>query len=212
VIAIGGPTGVQFAFEMTAFTMFTVILGSIDAREIAAHQIALATIRVSFLPGAAVAEAASVLIGQSLGRRDLDSADAYTKSALQVAVGFMASCGVFFALGGGLVAEFFSHDATVGAIARRLLLVAAVFQVLDAVNIVLRGALRGAKDVRLVLDIGIGSVWLCVPTAAWFLGRQMGLGALGGWLGFIAETVIAAGLFWLRWKYGGWRTRFRAVS
>jgi MATE family multidrug resistance protein len=117
-----------------------------------------------------------------------------------------------FALGGGLVAEFFSHDATVGAIVRRLLLVAAVFQVLDAVNIVLRGALRGAKDVRLVMVIGIGSVWLCVPTAAWFLGRQMGLGALGGWLGFIAETVIAAGLFWLRWKYGGWRTRFRAVS
>jgi multidrug resistance protein, MATE family len=212
VLAIGGPTGVQFAFEMTAFTMFTVILGSIGAGEIAAHQIALNTIRVSFLPGVAIAEAASVLIGQSLGRRDLAGADAYTKSALRIAVGFMALCGVFFALGGGLVAEFFSRDATVGAIARRLLLVAAVFQVLDAVNIVLRGALRGAKDVRLVMLIGVGSVWFCVPTAAWFLGRQMGLGALGGWLGFIAETIVAAGLFWLRWKHGGWRTRYRAVS
>lgn len=212
VFAIGGPTGVQFAFEMTAFTMFTIILGSIGAQEIAAHQIALATIRVSFLPGVAVAEAASVLIGQSLGRRDLAAADAITKSALQVAVGFMAICGVFFALGGGLVAEFFSRDAMVGAIARKLLLVAAVFQVLDAMNIVLRGALRGAKDVRLVMLIGIGSVWFCVPTAAWFFGRQAGLGALGGWLGFIAETVVAAGLFWLRWKYGGWRTRYRAVS
>lgn len=212
ILAIGGPTGVQFAFEMTAFTMFTVILGSISAQEIAAHQIALNTIRVSFLPGVAVAEAASVLVGQSLGRRDLAGADAVTKSALKIAVGFMAICGIFFALGGGLVAEFFSRDATVVSTARKLLLVATVFQVLDAVNIVLRGALRGAKDVRLVMLIGIGSIWFCVPTAAWFLGRQMGLGALGGWLGFIAETTVAAGLFWLRWKHGGWRLRYRAVS
>jgi multidrug resistance protein, MATE family len=212
VVTIGGPTGVQFAFEMTAFTMFTIILGSIDAREIAAHQIALATIRVSFLPGVAVAEAASVLVGQSLGKRDTTGANEVTKSALKIAVGFMAICGLFFALGGGLVAEFFSNDATVGAITRKLLLVAAVFQVLDAVNIVLRGALRGAKDVRLVMLIGVGSVWLCIPTAAWFLGRQAGLGSLGGWLGFVAETTIGAGLFWLRWKHGGWRARYRAVS
>lgn len=212
VFAIGGPTGVQFAFEMTAFTMFTIILGSIGAQEIAAHQIALSTIRVSFLPGVAVAEAASVLVGQSLGRRDLAGADAVTKSALKIAVGFMALCGVFFAFGGGLVAEFFSGDETVSGIARRLLVVAAIFQVLDAVNIVLRGALRGAKDVRLVMLIGIGSVWVCVPTAAWLLGRQAGLGALGGWIGFIAETIVAAGLFWLRWKHGGWRTRYHAVS
>lgn len=211
VLAIGGPTGVQFGFEMTAFTMFTVILGGIGAGEIAAHQIALSTIRVSFLPGVAVGEAASVLVGQSLGRRDLAGADAVTKSALKIAVGFMAACGVLFAFGGGVVAEFFSRDAAVGAIARRLLLVAAVFQVLDAVNIILRGALRGAKDVRLVMLIGIGSIWLCVPTAAWFLGRQAGLGALGGWLGFIAETTVAAGLFWLRWKHGGWRSRYAAV-
>jgi MATE family multidrug resistance protein len=212
VLTIGGPTGVQFAFEMTAFTMFTIILGSIDAREIAGHQIALATIRVSFLPGVAVSEAASVLVGQSLGKRDLAGADAVTKSSLKIAVGFMAFCGLFFALGGGLVAEFFSRDPHVGAVARRLLLVAAVFQVLDAVNIVLRGALRGAKDVRLVMLIGVGSVWLCIPTAAWFLGRQMGLGALGGWLGFVGETTIGAAFFWLRWKHGGWRTRYRAVS
>jgi MATE family multidrug resistance protein len=211
VMAIGGPTGIQFGSEMAAFTMFTVILGSIGAHEIAAHQIALNTIRVSFLPGAAIAEATSVLVGQSLGRRDLGGAAAVTRSALKIAVGFMAACGAFFALGGGLVAEFFSRDATVGATAKKLLLVAALFQVLDAVSIVLRGALRGAKDVRLVMLIGISSVWLFVPTAAWFLGRQAGLGALGGWLGFIAETSLSAGLFWWRWKNGGWRRRYVAV-
>lgn len=212
VMAIGGPTGVQFAVEMTAFTTFTMILGGIAAGEIAAHQIALNVIRVSFLPGLAVAEAASVLVGRSLGRRDLRGADAVTKSALRIAAGFMAVCGLGFALGGGLVAEFFSRDPEVGFVARRLLVVAAVFQVLDAVNIVLRSALRGAKDVRAVMVIGVLVVWTCIPTAAWFLGKQAGLGALGGWLGFVGETTIGAALFYRRWTRGGWRSTYASTG
>jgi MATE family multidrug resistance protein len=208
IASIGGPTGVQFAAEMTAFTTFAMILGGLGANEIAAHQIALNVMRVSFLPGVAIAEAASVLVGQSLGRRDLAGADAVTKSALKLAVGFMAACGLVFAVGGGFLARFFSRDGDVGAIARRLLLVAAVFQVLDAVNIVYRGALRGAKDVRAIMLLGIFVVWTCVPTAAWLLGRHAGLGALGGWIGFIAETTIGSLLFWRRWARGGWRADY----
>jgi MATE family multidrug resistance protein len=91
-------------------------------------------------------------------------------------------------------------------------LIAAVFQVLDAVNIVLRGALRGAKDVRVVAFIGIGVIWLCVPTAALVLGRWAGWGAVGGWVGFVAETTLAAGLFYARWKSGRWRSEFVAAE
>jgi MATE family multidrug resistance protein len=68
VTALGLPTGIQFGSEMLAFATFTALLGSMGADQIAAHQIALATIRVSFLPGAAVGEAASVLVGQALAR------------------------------------------------------------------------------------------------------------------------------------------------
>ena len=207
VAELGVPTGLQFSAEMLAFTAFTAVLGGIGQHEIASHQIALNVIRVSFLPGVAVGEAASVMVGTALGRRRLDEADAVTRSALKVAVGFMAFCGLFFAFGGGLIAEFFSKDPGVVLVARRLLLVAAVFQVLDAVNIVLRVALRGAKDVRASAIIGIAVIWACVPTAAFFLGKLLGLGALGGWLGFIAETTLSAALFYRRWHRGAWRTR-----
>lgn len=205
VAELGVPTGLQFATEMLAFTAFTAVLGGIGQAEIAAHQIALNVIRVSFLPGVAVGEAASVMVGRALGKRLLSEADAVVRSALKVAVGFMAICGLFFALGGGLVAEFFSQDPGVVTVARKLLLLAALFQVLDAVNIVLRGSLRGAKDVRVAALIGIGVIWACVPTAAYFLGKLAGLGALGGWIGFVGETSIGACLFWLRWSRGAWR-------
>ncbi len=208
VAALGVPTGLHFGAEVLAFTVFTAILGSLGASEIAAHQLALAVNRVSFLPGLAVAEAACVLVGQALGRKSLGEADRVTRSALAAAVSFMALCGIGFAVLGGAIASAFTSDPAVGAVARRLLLVAALFQVLDAVNVVLRGALRGAKDVRWAAIIGVSIVWTCIPTAALVLGKWCGLGALGGWLGFVAETVFSAALFSLRWKKGGWRRQY----
>lgn len=209
VADLGVPTGFQFTAEALAFTVFTVVLGQIGQAEIAAHQISLSVIRVSFLPGIAVSEATSVLVGRSLGARRLDLADAATRSGLALATGFMAICGIVFGTLGGAIARFFSADNDVIAAATTLLLAAAVFQVLDAVNIVLRGALRGAKDVRGVAVIGVLVVWTFLPTSAYFLGKLAGLGALGGWIGFIGETTFSAALFWWRWKRGGWRQDYR---
>jgi MATE family multidrug resistance protein len=210
VASLGVPTGLHFATEMLAFTTFTAILGSLGQVEIAAHQIALMVIRASFLPGVAVGEAASVLVGQALGRRDLSRADQATRASLAAAVAFMAACGAVFAVFGSNIARAFTGDASVARVATHLLWIAAAFQVLDAVNIVLRGALRGAKDVRVVAAIGIAVIWLCVPTAAFLLGRLAGWGAVGGWCGFVGETALASALLWLRFRRGAWRANYPA--
>jgi MATE family multidrug resistance protein len=212
VAALGVPTGVQFGSEMLAFATFTAVLGTLGAQQVAAHQIALAIIRISFLPGAAVSEAASVLVGQALGRRSLSDADRATAAALAVAVAFMAVCGIVFGAAGGSIARAFTDDPAVAKIARTLLNIAAAFQVLDAISIVLRGALRGAKDVRVPAFIGVTVIWTCVPTAAIFLGRLAGWGSAGGWLGFIAETALGAILFAWRWRSGAWRRTYRAAG
>ena len=208
LVGIGVPGGLQMAGELLAFNAFTAILGSIGAAEMAAHQIALVTIRTSFLPGIAVGEASCILVGQALGRRRLPEADRTNRAAITLAVGFMASCGVVFGLFGGAIARSFTGDAEVAMIARNLLLVAALFQVLDAFNVVLRGSLRGAEDVRVPAFLGIAIVWTCVPTAAFFLGKIAGWGALGGWCGFIGETVLATVLFGRRWSRGAWRKKY----
>ena len=205
VATLGVPTGLHFALEVAAFTTFTAILGSFGAIQMAAHQITMNTIRASFLPGVAVAEAASVLVARSLGRRRLDEADRTTRAALVLGVGFMTICGVLFGLFGAQIAGVFSNDAEVIAIARRLFLVAAVFQTLDAVNMILRGALRGAKDVRWVAVAGTLIVWCAIPGTAYVLGRLLGWGAFGGWIGFVIETAIGALVMGYRWTRGSWR-------
>ena len=212
VCAIGVPTGVQFGSEMLAFATFTAVLATLGAEQVAAHQIALAIIRVSFLPGAAVSEAASVLVGQALGRKSLVEADRATGAAVVAAATFMASWSFVFAFGGGPIARWFSDDASVVRVATRLLTIAAAFQVVDAVAIVLRGALRGAKDVRVPAFIGVAVIWTCVPTAAFVLGRLAGWGAVGGWVGFLAETTLGAVLFSRRWRHGAWRRAYAASA
>jgi MATE family multidrug resistance protein len=208
VAHLGVPTGLQFGSEMLAFATFTALLGTLGAEQIAAHQIALATIRTSFLPGTAISEAASVLVGQALGRRSLAEADRTLRAALVLAVLFMTSCGLMFAVGGGALARAFTDDPSVAAVTRKLLLIAAAFQVVDAISIVVRGALRGARDVRVPALIGVAVVWTCVPTAALLLGRMAGWGAAGGWCGFVAETTLGAIFFTVRWRRGSWRRAY----
>ncbi len=207
-LSLGVPTGLHFGFEMLAFTTFTAVLASLGAAELAAHHIALNTIRASFLPGVAVSEATSVLVARSLGAGNLRDADRSTYAALGLGISFMTFCGVLFALFGREIAGVFSNDAAVVAIAGKLLLVAAVFQTLDAANMVLRGALRGAKDVRWVAFIGTTVAWTCIPGSAFLFGRIGGLGALGGWLGFILETTLGSTLLFRRYVRGSWRAVF----
>ncbi len=221
VATLGVPTGLQFGFEMLAFTAFTAIIGGIGANEIAGHQLALSIIRVSFLPGVAVAEAASVMVGRALGRAlenrangdsSLAEADRVVRSSLLLAVSFMTACGVIFGFGGGVIARAFIDDPPVARLVTRLLYVAAIFQALDAVTIVLRGALRGAKDVRAVAIIGITVAWVCIPGAAYVFGMKAGMGALGGWFGFVGETTLAATLFYRRWTKGAWRKGYASPA
>jgi MATE family multidrug resistance protein len=208
VTGLGVPTGVQFGSEMLAMVTFTAVLGAMPPEQIAAHQIALAAIRASFLPGVAVSEAVSVLVGQALGRRSLADADRATYAGLLLATSFMATCGIVFGVGGGAIARAFTTDPAVAGVARRLLWIAAGFQVLDATAIVLRGALRGAKDVRVPALIGVAVIWTCVPTAALVLGRMLHGGSAGGWFGFVGETSLGAVLFLRRWRHGAWRRAY----
>ncbi len=208
VAGLGIPTGMHFVLESMAFTTFVAILGTFGAAQMAAHQLAFSTMRASFLPGVAVAEAASVLVARSLGERRLDEANRVTRASLALGVAFMTVCGVGFALFGASLAGAFTDDPEVIRVARRLFLVAAVFQTFDAVNMILRGALRGAKDVRWVAIVGTTVAWVTIPGAAFVLGRGLGWGAVGGWIGFVFETTVGGTLLWRRWTRGPWRASF----
>jgi MATE family multidrug resistance protein len=77
--------------------------------------------------------------------------------------------------------------------------------VADAANVIARGVLRGASDVRYAAVVGIITAWVTTPPLTWLLGIELGLGVAGGWLGLALEITVGAALYWLRVYRGGWR-------
>ena len=190
VAELGVPTGVQFGSEMLAFVTSRRSSGRSGQRRSRRTRSPSRRIRTSFLPGTAVAEAASVLVGQALGRRSLVEADRTTEQRSSSPSASWPPAASPSRSAASAIVRAFTDDAGVARVARRLLWIASGFQVLDAVAIVLRGALRGAQDVRVPALIGVAVIWICVPTAALVLGASR-LGRRGGWCGFVARRRSA---------------------
>jgi multidrug resistance protein, MATE family len=217
LLDIGLPTGAQFLLEVGAFTLLTAIVSSLGERQMAAHQIALQVVHFSFLPTMALAEAASVLAGQAVGAGAMRLVRRVARLAAYGAVGYTAMCTLVLVFFGRHIAAAFTADPGLQATTVGLLFIAAFFQMSDGAAMVGRAVLRGTGDVRFPAVAGIVCSWLCTPPFAWFFGRVLGLGALGGWIGISVEITLMAILFWLRLERGGWlgsarrsRARLRA--
>jgi MATE family multidrug resistance protein len=202
--ALGHPIGVMDFFDVGAFTLFTAILTSAGEVELAAHVVVIRIISVSFLPGYAIGSAAGVLVGQAVGARRPVLAGQAIRSALVLAVSVMAVFGVVFVVAPGPLLGLFGAEPAVAETGRKLLIIAATFQLFDAVAMVLYSALNGAGDTRFVMRASLGASWLVMLPVAYVLAIPAGLGAAGAWVGFVAELALISVIFAWRVRSGRW--------
>jgi MATE family multidrug resistance protein len=201
---VGAPTGFQFLIEVGSFAALSLMISALAEVEMAAHQIAIQVCHFSFLPAAAIGEAASVMTGQAVGANRDDLIRLVAWRALAVAGGYTAACTVVLVAFAPWIASAFTGDVEVVTRAVALLYVAALFQIADAANIVARSILRGTGDVRFAAVVGIGIAWVVTPPTTYLLGYVAGLGALGGWIGLCGEILVGAAVLWHRLLKGTW--------
>ena len=201
---LGSPIGTRSLLESGSFALFAAMLARVGDADLAAHVIVIRIISVSFLPGYAIGEATSVLVGQAVGAARPQLAREALRQALQLAVGVMAVFGViFWQLPEPLLVPFATAE-DVHALSLQLLLIAALFQIFDAVAMVSLCALNGAGDVRFSMIISVACAWLIKLPIGWLLAVMMGMGAAGAWLGMTAEIVVVAGLATWRLRGEAW--------
>jgi multidrug resistance protein, MATE family len=163
-------------------------------------------VNVSFLPAHALAEAAAVLVGQAVGAGKDGLVPRVARRALAIGAGYSTLCLVGYAiLGRTITTAMAAGDDALAERATQLVYVGLAFLVADAANVIARGVLRGASDVRYAAVVGIATSWLTTPPLTWLLGVTWGMGAVGGWIGLAVEIFVGASLFWLRVLRGGWR-------
>jgi MATE family multidrug resistance protein len=211
VWAQGAPTGLQFTMEVGAFLILTVTVAGMSSADGAAHQLVLQIVNVSFLPAHAIAEATSVLVGQAVGAGRYELVRRVAGRALVLGVAYSVFClAVLAVAGGAIVAGLANGDVALVGTATTLVHVSLIFLVADAANVIARGVLRGAGDVRFAAIVGVLTAWTLTPPLAWLLGIEAGLGAAGGWLGLAAEIILGAAVFWIRVARGSWRAAAEA--
>ena len=197
LLRVGSPVGVQWVLDMGSWSAFTVLVARIGEVQAAAHQVATAIIHVSFMPGYGISVAATTLVGQYLGAGDRAAAWRGAMNSLRLGVGFMGLMGLGFLVGRGALVRFFNADPAVVEVGGKLMAIAAVFQMLDAVNLILSGVLRGAGDTRFPMIVTIVMSWVIFLPLAWLMSVHWERGVVGGWTAIIVWTAgLAAVLGW----------------
>ncbi len=207
----GAPTGLQFVMEVGSFLLLTATVAQMSSADGAAHQLVLQIVNVSFLPAHAIAEAASVLVGQAVGAGRYDLVKRVAGRALGLGLAYATFCTVvLIPLGGTIATAMSGGDVALASTATTLVHISLVFLLADAANVIARGVLRGAGDVRFPAIVGVITAWAFTPPLAWLLGVRGGLGAAGGWIGLAAEIILGSAIFWARVHRGTWRAAAEA--
>jgi MATE family multidrug resistance protein len=209
----GLPSGLQFALDGVAFTVFLFLVGRMEATapgSLAATNIAFSINLVAVLPMLGVAQGVSVLVGQRLGGNRPDLAERTAWTGFGLAWLYMAGVAAVYVLAPGLFLYLFEsgHEpekwSAVAARVPVLLRFVAVYSLFDSINLVFAFALRGAGDTRFVTLVALGLAWplMVLPTAA---ALHFGWGLYWAWT-FVSSYVIAlAVVFLLRFRVGRWK-------
>ncbi|MGA0164057.1 MAG: MATE family efflux transporter [Bdellovibrionota bacterium] len=200
-IRLGFPSGLQGLFEVGVFAIAGIMMGWIGAAALAAHQIALSLASATFMVALGLGAAGNIRVSHALGRNDL-------KSARRIGLGIFGFISVFMLLMALLfyffrfeiAKAFVADDFEVQALAAKLLILAAVFQVFDGLQVTAISCLRGLEDVKIPTWITFSIYWLIGLPLCYVLGFSLKLGAVGVWIGFaiilFAIALILCLRFW----------------
>lgn len=203
LLTIGLPISGSFMLEYGLFAAAALLMGKISTSAIAAHQIALQTAAVLYMVPFGISLAATVRVGQAVGRRDAAATRRAGFTAMILAVAFMVVMTVIVALTRHSIPPLFLGDtSTAGetmALAATLLVLGATFFITDGAQSVAAGALRGLNDTRVPLLIAAFSFWIVGFVSSYGLAFPLGLGAIGVWIGLSLGTGVFAVL--LLWRF-----------
>ncbi|MFT5065275.1 MAG: MATE family multidrug resistance protein [Yoonia sp.] len=206
VYQLGWPIGLTSLAEGGLFTASAIMMGWIGPIELAAHGIAIQLASLTFMVHLGFSQAATIRAGRAMGRGDEDHLRRGAKMAIGMSTVFaFATMAVFLLIPEPLIAVFIDPNEpekeTLLRIGISLLAMAGLFQVVDAVQVLALGLLRGVQDTAVPMVIATVSYWIVGLPVSYVLAFTFGLGGVGIWLGLVVGLSVAAVLMmWRFWK------------
>lgn len=201
VFRLGFPVGMQIFIEVGAFSIASLIMGMIGMVELAAHQIAISCAGTTFMVPLGISFAVVIRIGQALGSGEPERVGKIAYSAIAFVVVLSTVFAGGFLIFSGEIAGFFTSDPSTQLLAAQLIIVAGIFQMVDAIQVTTLGSLRGLKDVKVPTVLLLVVYWMiCLPLGAG-LALSGWMGAVGVWVGLATGLALAAVALLIRFNY-----------
>lgn len=200
IFELGTPIAVTITAEAGLFSAVSILVGTRGADVTAAHQIALNFAATMFMIPLALSAATTVRIGHALGSGDSHAARLGGATGISMCIIFMACSATFLLLFRDVVVSVYTNDPSVTRIAISLLLMAAIFQIADGVQIGAAGALRGYKDTRMPMVINTFSYWVLGFPLAYLATVTYRAPPSYIWAGFVLGLSVAAVLLTARFN------------
>ena len=197
-------------FEVAIFTAAIWLSGALGKNAQAANQIALNLSSMTFMIAMGLSVTAMIRVGNQKGLKNYVELQRIAKSIFLMGILFASFFALLFLVFHDVFPTFYLDlkdinnyldNQEVVAIASKLLLVAAIFQISDSIQVVFLGALRGLQDVKTPTLMTFISYWVIGFPTSYFLGQEDVYGSTGIWIGLLAGLGSASIFLYLRFIY-----------
>jgi multidrug resistance protein, MATE family len=210
VLRFGLPNGVNWFLEFAAFVLFiNVVVGHMGTTVLAAINVVFQINSISFMPAFGVASAGAILVGEAMGAKRFERVWPLVRLTSIVTCGWMISAGaIYFAFPGALFGLFLPREAEADhllAVGTTMLMLAAFWQLFDALCITLSEALRAAGDTAWCMRARIALAWFVFTPVTWVAVLVLDAGIVPMMLCLIGYIALLAGALAWRFHSGRWR-------
>ena len=201
LLKIGIPIAFQLIVEVIAFSIGAIMMGWLGEVPLAAHQVAIGMASFTYMISLGISQANTIRVSHQMGVKDYKALKFAAFASTHLVLVFMSAMGVVFIFARNVLPFLFTVDTSVVKIASGLLIIAAVFQVFDGLQVVMLSTLRGMADVRLPMFIAFLAYLIVGIPISYFLAFKLMFGPQGIWLGYVAGLGTAGILFYFRFQY-----------
>jgi MATE family multidrug resistance protein len=210
IVAIGFPSAMQMLFEVVLFTAGIWLCGNIGKTSQAANQIALSLASMTFMFAMGLSVVSMIRISNQKGLQEYKYLVVVARSIFLLAIFIEIIFALLFVVFHQILPPLFLDmndqkqlldNQEVVLIASKLLLIAAIFQISDGIQVVVLGALRGLQDVKIPMYITFVAYWVIGFPISYYLGEYTELKAVGVWIGLLAGLSAAAIFLYIRFNF-----------
>ncbi len=215
LIRVGVPIGIATALEIGLFTIVTYLMGVLGTEMLAAHQIILQTIAITFMMPLAMSYAATIRVGQEIGNKNILGAARAGYVSTAIGLGLMIIITIILLVfPQQIIGTFIDIDnpqnTNVIRLATGLMQIAAISQILDGPQKILMGALYGLQDTRIPMLLSLLAFWGIGLSSGYWLGFYTDLGGNGLWIGQSIGLAISAVVF--SWRFHHLVSKLRSIQ